>query len=428
MKNRIITASLIITMTINVMGCGANVSENSSELEDQMESNVATEEDTEENAETEQTADQEIDNIQLYKDVLDMFYYNIDTAVWDQTEEVSELFYSAYTDVQSLADAGYAFGDLDGNGVDELLVTSMKGAERGIIYDLYTCQNGEVVHLATGGERWTYYLCEDNTIYQNGSGGALLTSWEKDVVDSNEGSLRLMEIVLYDGYTDEENPWNYGISDCYEEESGYDLERMDKITEEEAYAITDAYQSQVVSFQLNSFEMYTPSGQLSAEDMLKVAFHSAIDSTEKSYFLCDDFDADGNLEGFGIAGNDNGWDLENAKVYIVDRNGNVLCIDEFENLYGYGGGYVDADNFAEYNVIDTGSQKFLSLGGMEGQKTWLYGVKNGQAYQPEISGQHDCFSKFADGLYCGQPNEGGPGYYQLYYEYDADSGEFVPTN
>lgn len=139
----------------------------------------------------------------IYKDILDMYYYNI-LEGWDESEDVCYLFYQ-YEDsaIKNLSDAGYAFIDLDGNGISELLVspTGLWGAEDGMIYDLYTYKDGRVVYLASSGERDRYYLGDDNNIYNEGSGGAMLSSTSKYVVDAAENFLKLEEILLYDGYT-----------------------------------------------------------------------------------------------------------------------------------------------------------------------------------------------------------------------------------
>lgn len=133
-------------------------------------------------------------DMNIYKNILDMYYYKINTG-WDETEDVSYLFYWGYTDVETLSDAGYALIDLDQNGISELLVTSMDAAKDGMIYDLYTYSNGNIIHLATSGERYRYYLCNDNTIYFEGSGGASISGWDTYVVKADKESLSLVQTV-----------------------------------------------------------------------------------------------------------------------------------------------------------------------------------------------------------------------------------------
>ena len=241
-----------------------------------------------------------VDNdINIYKDILDMFYCKIDTG-WDGTEDVSWLYYQGGYEIESLADVGYAFIDLDENGVSELIVTSTEAAQEGMIYDMYTYKDEKIIHLVTSGERFRYYLCDDNTIYFEGSGGALLSSWEKYRVDSTIEELKLIEVVEYDGYT--ENPWHYGNN----------TESMTNITEEEARNIID--KNKIISIQLNSFADYTLQGNISTDIMLEKEFISKIGAENVMHFVSDDFDMNGDVEAFGITGNDTGWDLENVKI------------------------------------------------------------------------------------------------------------------
>ena len=76
-------------------------------------------------------------------------------------------------------------------------------------------------------------------------------------------------------------------------------------------------------------------------------------------------------------------------------------------------------------TINAGTAEFLMIGGADGQETWLYGVKDGKSYQPEVSGQHADFRKTEDGRFVAQPHEGGEGYYSIVYDYDPASGEFI---
>jgi hypothetical protein len=363
----------------------------------------------------------------IYSDILDMFYYKISNG-WNGYEEVSYLFNWPYTEVKTLSDAGYTFIDLDNDGVLELLVTSVEAAVEGMIYDLYTFKNGTIIHLATSGERYRYYLCDDNTIYYEGSGGAMLSSFKKYMIDDNKDSLRLEEIVLYDGYADEKNPWYYGKEDCEDEINGYNVEFMKHITEIEALNIINGYQT--TDFQLNLFDSYSPHGVEPVDYALKNNFELAVDLENIIYFICDDFDGNGTLEGFGITGDNDeyGYNLENVKIYHIENGGLVSCIDEIECLYGYGSDYFNMEYMRDYIIINADNAKFFVLGGIDGQETWLYGIKDNKAYQPQISGQYASFDKIDNGLYCGKPHEGGEGYYQHYYEYDSNSGEFIPSN
>ena len=57
-----------------------------------------------------------VDGEELYKDVLDMYYYKIKNQNWTDNDEVSPLFSNPYTNLKSLNNVGYALIDIDGNG------------------------------------------------------------------------------------------------------------------------------------------------------------------------------------------------------------------------------------------------------------------------------------------------------------------------
>ncbi len=61
---------------------------------------------------------------------------------------------------------GYYVTDIDGDGVDELMVgvPFEEGIYDGTFYGLYTMINDQRVLVATSGERDRYYLCQDHTI------------------------------------------------------------------------------------------------------------------------------------------------------------------------------------------------------------------------------------------------------------------------
>lgn len=186
-------------------------------------------------------------DLYLYEELLDLFNKGIASQWADYSSDyytgldgrISYLWYQY--PVQSLADAGYAIQDVDGNGNPELLVSPIEEANRGIIYDLYTYHAGSVVHLVSGGERDQYYLCTDGTIANEGSGGASSSIFAFYTVDSVNDSLMLKESVEYDGYRDEENPWFYRSGDMP------DTQASVSITEEEARALIDRFEHESIN-------------------------------------------------------------------------------------------------------------------------------------------------------------------------------------
>ena len=319
----------------------------------------------------------------IYKDVLDMYYYKIESG-WEGTEDISYLFDWVYSDVESLSDAGYTLIDLDENGIPELVVTSMSAAENGMIYDLYTYSNEKIIHLATSGERSRYYLCDDNTICYEGSGGALLSSHKKYIVDTNKESLILSEMVVYDGYANEENPWYYGNADCYDEEYGYDIERMTNIAETEALSTIDKYENQVISIQLNSFDRYSPyniESQFIDEDTYNISndvqacYNEILQeyttkweaSGEYRYceYVCHDVNEDGIDE---LIIHDGTCEGDRTHYYYTYINGDAVYLGSYD---------------AWHTGLADGDDKLIAYDGMNGEGTYYYVTINNSVEKKE---------------------------------------------
>lgn len=122
-------------------------------------------------------------------------------------------------------DFGYALMDLDGNGNQELLIT-----DGSIVYNVYTLTDEGVSHVLTGWERSSYRLCNDNILYQQGSGGAAL-SYDTFYRLVN-GVLVVDDAVIFDADTDPESPW-------FRSADGENP--TDPISEDQAQAIIHSY-------------------------------------------------------------------------------------------------------------------------------------------------------------------------------------------
>ncbi len=122
-------------------------------------------------------------------------------------------------------DFGYALMDLDGNGNQELLIT-----DGSIVYNVYTLTDEGVSLVLTGWERSSYRLCNDNILYQQGSGGAAL-SYDTFYRLVN-GVLVVDDAVIFDADTDPESPWF---------RSADGETPTDPISEDQAQAIINSY-------------------------------------------------------------------------------------------------------------------------------------------------------------------------------------------
>ena len=153
------------------------------------------------------------DTSQFYLDVLNMYYQNI-SSNWADYEEVdlensdvSYLWYFADKEA-GLSQTGYQLIDINGDGIEELLVGAIMGSDMsaydGMFYDLYTLNNGSPVHIASSGERSRYYL-GNGEICQEASGGAGLSV--KECYHVTPTGLECFETYIYDSDTNPSNPY-----------------------------------------------------------------------------------------------------------------------------------------------------------------------------------------------------------------------------
>ncbi len=127
---------------------------------------------------------------------------------------------------------GYCYLDLDKDGKEELIIGD-PNEYRGdtTIYGIYTVRDGQVRRTVDGWDRNRYYLCEDGLIANEGSSGAANSTWA--LYEYKYGGLSLIEAVILDGITDEQNPWFYSTTGTHADEA-------ESITKEEAQNIMNS--------------------------------------------------------------------------------------------------------------------------------------------------------------------------------------------
>ena len=129
-------------------------------------------------------------------------------------------------DIFSIEQLGYLVTDLDENGTPEVIFSDGK-----VIYDLYTLERGEYLHLFSGGEQNTYELCKENYIFNTVSDGEGGTTYQYFRLN---GSELLKEVSLVHEVNAEEENW-YLMGGFQ-----YSIHRM-PIDEEQAANIIDRY-------------------------------------------------------------------------------------------------------------------------------------------------------------------------------------------
>ena len=130
---------------------------------------------------------------------------------------------------------GYHIEDLNGDDIQEMIVSpdrGEQGAGDGMIYDLYTLQNGEVRQLASSSEQSRYYLAEDGAILHEG-GGAQTTSNTIYRISADGTRLEPVETVCYDAAADPDNPWHYSDAPKLTDSGEIDYGALPAVTESE---------------------------------------------------------------------------------------------------------------------------------------------------------------------------------------------------
>ena len=157
----------------------------------------------------------EMQPIDYYREILDKWQTGISER-WDmQTLEENGLNYMAaycYSD-SSLERFGYLLHDIDGNGIQELLIGTMTGDEYQdkIILELYTVKDNAPVQIFSSGERDRYYFCSDDTIANEGSSSAFESCY--NYYSYIDGELQLNGSVIFDMAANKDQPYFFVMGD-----------------------------------------------------------------------------------------------------------------------------------------------------------------------------------------------------------------------
>ena len=116
---------------------------------------------------------------------------------------------------------GYALQDLDGNGIQELIIAGIGTEDFSDqnVFELYTLENGSPVPIVCSSARMRYYLQSDNTIRYEGSGGASYTNIVRSRL--NGSSMEVIDLLFT---TEETKPDGSFYAACYYQQG--DSERI----------------------------------------------------------------------------------------------------------------------------------------------------------------------------------------------------------
>ena len=181
------------------------------------------------------TPQDEIDTTAVYAEVLDTLRAEIEQEADFETLEgdgYSGLYAYLYGEEAPLSKIGCLYEDLNADGYCELAI-GMVGDNA--VYDLFTQQDGEVLHVFSGGERDIFTLSGDDygnlTIRETASGGAALTHITMYGLDQIEAQLYQYVTFIYDGQENPDAPYRILYFEGDEGESVSEEEWNDRMND-----------------------------------------------------------------------------------------------------------------------------------------------------------------------------------------------------
>lgn len=208
--------------------------ENETSSDDSLESAAVTDSDWKE-----QTAPRD-----YYKELIAAARECVEGNVVEEPEKYYDFSYMIYghgANYGASLGLGYLIEDIDGNGTDELIF-GQNDDWNGVIYDLYTISDGELVHVFSGGERDRYYFCENGMIANEGADSAYVSVYA--YYSFEEAEFHLVEAVIYNGEGDSDNSCFYSTRTDYP----YDTKNMEPINREQAWKTIEKYVYECTTF------------------------------------------------------------------------------------------------------------------------------------------------------------------------------------
>lgn len=265
---------IFITLIALLTGCGndTNTSEEIGTSQTEIISPDMDSENTKEESDTdditEETARKDDDGTvylkpcATYQDILNNAYEvivsdrSVDFVVADElfsTVGILEAGIGRNTD-DALTHIGYTFYDVDGNGIEELIIADMLNDDGGPwdnrILLMYTLHDDKPVLLIDGWARNAYYLLNDNTIFNEGSGGAAYTIFATYRMAEDGISLEVIDYYYSGYYGDSEWGWFHNTTGETTEDESEMIEFEDENTPENMIV---NYYSQVKKLDLTYF-------------------------------------------------------------------------------------------------------------------------------------------------------------------------------
>ena len=122
-------------------------------------------------------------------------------------EEDYSVILSWLTGQPASVNLGYTLLDVDGNGVQELLVgeNNVDSESGTVLYDMYTIRDGKILHVFDGWDRNRYYLLTIGNFINQASSGAMQSNSAYYIYA--KGDMIFIRSVIYDSTMWPEGPW-----------------------------------------------------------------------------------------------------------------------------------------------------------------------------------------------------------------------------
>ena len=146
----------------------------------------------------------------------------------------------------------YCILDINQDGIEELLIVDSNdnGAFEMRILDMYTWEDGTAIKVIEGWSRNRFYLLDDGTIYNEGSGGAAYSIMQLFVFEPR--GTELTEKDLYFTYPKNENMDETGY--YYSKDGIYDVSQAIEITAEECHEVVNTWQERIIKLEMKTID------------------------------------------------------------------------------------------------------------------------------------------------------------------------------
>ncbi len=235
---------------------------------------------------------EEVDGIEIYKDILDDFFRLIangteENIYFEGSDGVSEALW-AMEGKNPLNCFGYSIKDISGDGIPELLVGAMEDSHSGKeIYAVYTCQNDTPICTFSGWSRNCYTSMGDGRFFYHGSNGAMYSIFGTYTI-SPDGTSLICEDYYFTYEKDEsfsEIGFYHNTTEAWDKDASEELD----ISEEEFWGIEENLLKQTENVPMTPFSAYEYAVESTAEMPVTALFASDAEGDLPAY---DEFIAD----------------------------------------------------------------------------------------------------------------------------------------